>query len=137
MPPPAYHVHRVEDKAASACNVKLEASRNHQTPAVRLVQSTSANLTFLRPYAALRKPTIVVCSAAYSLLTVAVGSTYANDIRGEVDVRNNLVVSRVHRTPTAAVLLVAASLRDHILRAFEDEGAGAYGNLRGSRHTGS
>jgi hypothetical protein len=92
---------------------------------------------FLRPYAAVRKPASDVCSAAYSLLVVAVGGRRANDVRGGVGVLVDIAASRTHRTPTTSRLLIAASLRDHLLRAFDDEGAGVYGDLGGSRRTES
>ncbi len=84
-----------KDPAEGVCHDDIDANRVAQTPAA---------VPLLRPYAALRKPIRIVCSAAYSLLATSVCSAPVNGIHGEVDVRINHDVSRVHRTPTAAVL---------------------------------
>ncbi len=158
---------KVNDVTAGVCPDNLDASKNHQTPAVGMFRKASVNTLrakkteasvpavnlvgsknngaaavpmprLLRPYAALRKHSSdVVCSAAYSLLIVAVGGRLANGVRGGVGVPVDLAVSRNRRTPTSSRLVLAASLRDHLLRAFVDEGAGVYGDRRGSRRTES
>ncbi len=86
----------------------------------------------LRPYAAARERVDLVSIAAYSLLLSAVGSTSGNGLAGGVGVRGDLVGSRDIRTPTSSRVLSASSLRSHLLRAINDEGAGVYVDLNGT-----